>query len=70
MTKTLSTSVSSQRSPPVLEDSPDEEFHTLTAEEAQAWRQNQPKLSVWWVLVAQLVTALVLATAVFLWFGR
>ena len=70
MTKTLSTSVSSQRSPPGLEDSQDEEFHTLSAEEAQAWRQNQPKLSVWWVLVAQLVTALVLATAVFLWFGR
>ena len=70
MTKTLSSSVSSQRPPPGLEDSPEEEFHTLSAEEAQVWRQNQPKLSVWWVLVAQLLTALVLATAVFLWFGR
>lgn len=70
MTKTLSTSVSGQRSEPGLEDSAEEAFHTLTAEEAQAWRQNQPKLSVWWVLVAQLLTALVLATAVFLWYGR
>jgi ATP synthase protein I len=70
MTKTLSTSVSGQRSEPGLEDSAGEAFHTLTAEEAQAWRQNQPKLSVWWVLVAQLLTALVLATAVFLWYGR
>ena len=70
MNKTLSTSVSGQRSEPGLEDSAEEAFHTLTAEEAQAWRQNQPKLSVWWVLVAQLLMALVLATAVFLWFGR
>jgi len=70
MIKTLSTSVSGQRSEPGLEDSAEEAFHTLTAEEAQAWRQNQPKLSVWWVLVAQLLTALVLATAVFLWYGR
>ena len=70
MIKTLSTSVSGQRSKPGLEDSAEEAFHTLTAEEAQAWRQNQPKLSVWWVLVAQLLTALVLATAVFLWYGR
>ena len=70
MTKTMSTSVSGQRSEPGLEDSAEEAFHTLTAEEAQAWRQNQPKLSVWWVLVAQLLTALVLATAVFLWYGR
>ena len=70
MNKTLSTSVSSQRPAPGLEDSPEEEFHTFSAEEAQIWRQNQPQLSVWWVLVAQLLMALVLATAVFLWFGR
>jgi ATP synthase protein I len=70
MIKTLSTSVSGQRSSSGLEDSAEEEFHTFSAEEAQAWRQNQPKLSVWWVLVAQLLTALVLAIAVFLWFGQ
>jgi ATP synthase protein I len=70
MIKTLSNSVSGQRSSSGLEDSAEEEFHTFSAEEAQAWRQNQPKLSVWWVLVAQLLTALVLATAVFLWYGR
>ena len=70
MNKTLSNSVSGQRSSSGLEDSAEEEFHTFSAEEAQAWRQNQPKLSVWWVLVAQLLTALVLAIAVFLWFGQ
>jgi ATP synthase protein I len=68
--KTLSDSGSSQRPLLGLEDSQEEEFHTLSAEEAQAWRQSQPKLSVWWVLVVQLLAALVLAAAVFLWFGR
>jgi len=70
MTKTLSPSVSGQRSSSGLEGSSEEEFHSFSAEEAQAWRQNQPKFSVWWVLVAQLLTALVLATAVFLWFDQ
>jgi ATP synthase protein I len=40
---------------------PDEEFHPLTAEEAQAWRERHTSLSVWWVLVAQLALAAVLA---------
>ena len=42
----------------------------LSPEQAQRLIAQNPSLSVWWVLVAQLVTALVLATAVFLWFGR
>jgi ATP synthase protein I len=70
MNKTWSTSVSSQRPVAGLEDSDSEEFHTFSAEEAQAWRQNQPKLSVWWVLGVQVFAALLLATAVYFWFGQ
>ncbi|MEY3518071.1 MAG: hypothetical protein RLZ89_931, partial [Pseudomonadota bacterium] len=40
---------------------PEEEFHPLTAEEAQAWRQRHTSLSVWWVLGAQFALAAVLA---------
>ena len=71
MTTTKSSSGSGQHPLPGFEDSEqDEVFHTLTAEEAQAWRATQPALSVWWVLLAQLATALVLGAAVGLWFGR
>ena len=71
MTKTLSDPSSGQRQQPSAEDSPVEEtFHTLTAEEAQAWRQTQPTLSVWWVLAAQVLTALVVATAVAAWYAQ
>lgn len=49
---------------------PEEVFHTLTAEEAQAWRATQVALSVWWVLAAQSATALVLGAAVGFWFDR
>jgi ATP synthase protein I len=71
MTKTLSDPSSGQRQQPGSEDSPVEEtFHTLTAEEAQAWRQTQPTLSVWWVLAAQVLTALVVATAVAAWYAQ
>ena len=40
---------------------PEEEFHPLTAEEAQAWRERHTSLSVWWVRGAQLALAAVLA---------
>jgi ATP synthase protein I len=40
---------------------PEDEFHPLTAEEAQAWRERHASLSVWWVLGAQLALAAVLA---------
>jgi len=71
MTKTKSGSSGSQQQPSGFEDSAQEEvFHTFTAEEAQAWRASQPALSVWWVLVAQLSTAMVLGVAVGWWFGR
>ncbi len=56
---------------PSPEDSLAEEtFHTLTAEEARAWRQTQPTQSVWWVLVAQSVIALVLAAGLAFWFDQ
>lgn len=71
MTETKLSSGGRKRQSPGLEDSEQEDvFHTLTAEEAQAWRATQPALSVWWVLVAQLLTACVLGAAVGLWFGR
>jgi len=70
MNKTLSDSSSSPSPLPGLADSAEEAFHTFSAEEARVWRQNQPTLSVCWVLAAQLLAALVLATAVFLWFDR
>jgi ATP synthase protein I len=40
---------------------PEDEFHPLTAEEAQAWRRRHTSLSVWWVLGAQLALAVVLS---------
>jgi ATP synthase protein I len=38
-----------------------EDFHPMTAQEAQAWRARQPALSVWRVVGVQLVLAMVLA---------
>ncbi len=47
-----------------------EEFHPMTAQEAQAWRASQPTLSVWRVVGVQLMLALVLAlSASWIW-GR
>jgi ATP synthase protein I len=43
-----------------LEDETDD-FHPMTAQEAQAWRARQPALSVWRVVGVQLVLAMVLA---------
>jgi len=69
--KTLSVAGSDLRKQPNPDDSAAPvTFHAFTAEEAQAWRQTQPRLSVWWVLVAQVLSALVLATAVALWFDQ
>ena len=68
MTETKPTSGSNQHRFDDLE--PEEVFHSFTAEEAQAWRATQVALSVWWVLVAQLSTALVLGAAVGYWFDR
>jgi ATP synthase protein I len=68
MTETKPTSDSNQHRFDDL--APEEVFHTFTAEEAQAWRATQVALSVWWVLVAQVSTALVLGAAVGYWFDR
>lgn len=71
MNQTMPDTGSKRHTSPGIEDSEQEEvFHTLTAEEAQAWRATQPVLSVWWVLLAQLATALVLGAAVGFWFGQ
>jgi ATP synthase protein I len=40
-----------------------------TAEQAEVWRQSHPTFSVWWVLMAQVLVALVFATAVAFWFA-
>ncbi len=69
MSKTIPDAGGGQRDLPSTPAVTEEEtFHALTAEEAQAWRQTQPTLSVWWVLVAQCVIALVLAAGLALWF--
>jgi ATP synthase protein I len=47
-----------------------EEFHPMTAQEAQAWRARQPSLSVWWVVGAQLTLAMVLAGLAAVVWGR
>ena len=47
-----------------------EEFHPMTAQEAQAWRARHPTLSVWWVVGVQLMLAVFLAvSAAWIW-GR
>ncbi len=38
-----------------------DDFRPMTAQEAQAWRERQPTLSVWWVVGVQLALALVCA---------
>ena len=38
-----------------------EEFHPMTAQEAQAWRERHPTLSVWWVVGVQLALAVVVS---------
>jgi ATP synthase protein I len=47
-----------------------EDFHPMTAQEAQAWRARQPTLSVWWVVGAQLVLAAVVAVVSAWFWGR
>lgn len=44
-------------------DAPDSDFKPLTAEEARELREKNPSLSVWWVIVGQVVVGL-LATLV------
>jgi ATP synthase protein I len=39
----------------------DEAFQALTAQEAQAWRERHPTLSVWWVVGVQLALAVVVS---------
>ena len=39
----------------------DEAFQPLTAQEAQAWRERHPTLSVWWVVGVQLALAVVVS---------
>ncbi len=47
-----------------------DDFHPMTAQEAQAWRERQPAFSVWWVVGAQLALAVVLSLlAAWVW-GR
>ena len=45
----------------------EEEFQPWSAEQAQAWRQSQPVISVWRVLVAQMLVAVLLAGVLAVW---
>ncbi len=47
-----------------------EEFHPLTAQEAQAWRERHPTFPVWWVVLVQLVLAVVVAVFAAWFWGR
>ena len=47
-----------------------DDFRPLTAQEAQAWRERHPTLSVWRVVGVQLVLAVVLAMVAALIWGR
>jgi ATP synthase protein I len=45
----------------------EEEFQPWSAEQAQAWRQSQPVISVWRVLAAQMLVAVLLAGVFAVW---
>jgi len=53
----------------VEDESQEAEFQPWSAEQAHAWRQGHPAFSVWRVLAAQVLVALVFATAVAFWFA-
>jgi ATP synthase protein I len=46
------------------------DFKPLTAEEARVLRQQQPQLSPWWVIVAQVGAGILVAMVAWLWTGR
>jgi ATP synthase protein I len=66
------TNASSGSKPHPVSDGDDaleeQEFHPWSAEQAQVWRQSQPAQSVWRVLQAQMLVALLGASAVGWWF--
>ena len=45
----------------------EEEFQPWSAEQAQAWRQSQPVISVWRVFAAQMLVAVLLAGVFAVW---
>ena len=47
-----------------------DEFHRWTAEEVVRLRQTQPLLSVWRVVLAQVLVGLVMTLVAYLWSGR
>ncbi|MFM7801202.1 MAG: ATP synthase subunit I [Limnohabitans sp.] len=70
MTKTQATSGSKNPALSPEVDAPNAvESQPWSAQQAQAWRQSQPHLSVWWVLAAQVLVAVFLASAFALWFA-
>jgi len=48
--------------------SQDADFQPWSAEQAHAWRQSQPLLSVWRVLAVHMLVAVVIASVLALWF--
>ena len=66
MTKALSDS--KKHSSTDVEDGAQEaEFQAWSADQAQAWRQSQPVLSVWRVLAVQILVAVLIASVLALW---
>ena len=69
MATTDSSLVSKTHSPADDKDTlQDQEFQPWSAQQAQAWRQSQPAMSVWRVLAMQMLVAVLLSSAVAVWF--
>lgn len=48
----------------------DSDFQPLTAEAARRLREQQPQLSPWWVIAAQVAVGVLAAVIAWLWTGR
>lgn len=70
MSRNTTRIVSVESSEGLTPKSVEEAFAPLTAEQAEKWRQKNPVLSVWRVVLGQLVVGVVLAALVGWWSGR
>ena len=51
-------------------DAEESDFKPLTAEEAQKLREQNPELSPWWVIAAQVAAGVVVACLAWIWTAR